>query len=565
MGKNNPKTLAGEKKRTDSAFRELPDRKRDSHPGNPDKPIQRRSQAEVAGAREEYDLLRAEIEDMKQMRLEMLAELDLGQEKDARQEELTRIKSIAGLQGVQQHDEYDSDYNPEDTDIKMDEAPKTGLSAAEIIPAKDKRADAAVDADPFDALGGLQEDDIETPRPQALPTKGTATVIAPVQGRLKDNELVGFSRNPATPKPTLRALPASSTKKKGKKDSTGDTFNSPIVLRKQSSVISISSTSSASSVISIANSPLAGGDDCDGIPPLFRPLWLKSILPTIYHTFFTFEQPFPNSLKKELVPVVKNILGIVVPGHTYQVTEDCNIVNVAYERIVDKRSLFGRNAINVVKEYFSQPQYANDEQAVRKYVMWALRRNGPALFKLPTPEECTVDKKDPNYIVSSGFIRVSVHCTGLINTIQKPYGLYESSFVIKTMAPILKVMQNTLGGYGEPAGAIGLAAAAVSKIQYLNGPFSSIEIQVERAFQMFKTGAFVKGGAFSKPNAGRLVDDYVKNLKNFEEKHWIRIREACGVITTSHELEKEVAVGAPSLDYARADLFERSSPPPMEE
>ena len=46
--------------------------------------------------------------------------------------------------------------------------------------------------------------------------------------------------------------------------------------------------------------------------------------------------------------------------------------------------------------------------------------------------------------------------------LQSGRGLFESPFVIQTLALLLRSMKGSAGNYGKPCGAIALAAAAVS-------------------------------------------------------------------------------------------------------
>jgi hypothetical protein len=53
-----------------------------------------------------------------------------------------------------------------------------------------------------------------------------------------------------------------------------------------------------------------------------------------------------------------------------------------------------------VTEFFNGSAYANKPKAIAKYSKWAIRGNGPALFRKPTPLECVVAKGERGYVVS---------------------------------------------------------------------------------------------------------------------------------------------------------------------
>lgn len=67
----------------------------------------------------------------------------------------------------------------------------------------------------------------------------------------------------------------------------------------------------------------------------------------------------------------------------------------------EKRAFFGREAIKIVSDFFKGETYINKPKATAKYVKWAIRGNGPALFSKPTPIECMDPNGTDNYIVRS--------------------------------------------------------------------------------------------------------------------------------------------------------------------
>jgi hypothetical protein len=55
--------------------------------------------------------------------------------------------------------------------------------------------------------------------------------------------------------------------------------------------------------------------------------------------------------------------------------------------------------LDIVKEYFEGPSYRGKPAVIIDYCRHALRPDGPAWFKVPTPYECTVLRGSPGYIV----------------------------------------------------------------------------------------------------------------------------------------------------------------------
>lgn len=72
----------------------------------------------------------------------------------------------------------------------------------------------------------------------------------------------------------------------------------------------------------------------------------------------------------------------------------------AYQRLSEKRSQFGADAISIVKDFFARSPTLSTSDNIAAYAKWALKPNGPALYKIPTPETCLIGKGEPGYIVS---------------------------------------------------------------------------------------------------------------------------------------------------------------------
>lgn len=70
-----------------------------------------------------------------------------------------------------------------------------------------------------------------------------------------------------------------------------------------------------------------------------------------------------------------------------------------------------------------------------------------------------VDHSDPGYIVCPCFFALIYPFDRLI---QKPENIFESSFLITLLAPLVDALQGSCHDYGKPKGAVALGAAAVS-------------------------------------------------------------------------------------------------------
>jgi hypothetical protein len=72
----------------------------------------------------------------------------------------------------------------------------------------------------------------------------------------------------------------------------------------------------------------------------------------------------------------------------------------AYQRIKSRKSKIASTILDAVKTFFEQPEFVNQPERIREYVRWALRGDGPAYYRIPTPKTCVVDREHANYIVS---------------------------------------------------------------------------------------------------------------------------------------------------------------------
>ncbi|KAF8952392.1 hypothetical protein BDZ97DRAFT_1615957, partial [Flammula alnicola] len=208
------------------------------------------------------------------------------------------------------------------------------------------------------------------------------------------------------------------------------------------------------------------------MPEFIRDKWLSVVLPSLYDCFFASDNPFTPFTKgsSDLIKKIQGVLDVTILGHQYKVFRA--------SKIVESRSLFSTRAIEAIDNFFKDPEYLDKPRAIAEYANWAVRANGPGLWKTPTPLECISEEGTTGYI--------------------RPYGLFESQFIVNTAAGLLQGMKGSVGGFGPPQGAIGLAAAAV-----------------ERGFMMYLTGtrtAFEGADRkFSRESVGSLVGDYISN------------------------------------------------------
>ncbi|KAH7917934.1 hypothetical protein BV22DRAFT_1025475 [Leucogyrophana mollusca] len=239
--------------------------------------------------------------------------------------------------------------------------------------------------------------------------------------------------------------------------------------------------------------PIARGDNTDissasptdisTLPAFVSPTWASIYLPTLYDFLACSETPWIHFTKDEdYLPHIQCILAVCYPAFDYRVK-----LGERLATLVKKRSFIGRQAVAMLEGFFSGPKFANNPTAIAAYAKWATRFDGPALWRLPSPRECT-DPNAPDY--------------------QGPVDFFESEFIIKIFGIFLKATKGSMGEFGDPVGALAMSAAAV-----------------ERAFLMYHTGAQVDRGQFSRDLSEPIVTGYLKDIRKLTPRRWNAIMQ----------------------------------------
>ncbi|KAH9172394.1 hypothetical protein EDB89DRAFT_1906249 [Lactarius sanguifluus] len=175
----------------------------------------------------------------------------------------------------------------------------------------------------------------------------------------------------------------------------------------------------------------------------------------------------------------------------------------AYDRLVEKRSDFGARALKIVEQVFRQAEYLDNARAVSQYARWATKGDGPALWRVPSPQGAL--STDDDYVL-----------------IKKP------------------IVNSRLVEYSYPKGAVALAAAG--------------------AFSTFESDQQVQASLFSWDSHGSIVTDYMKNLKKLSERHWKSLLIAYGTMEEGQVRVQVSPSKASSLESMRHALYIPSSP-----
>ncbi|KAL0960215.1 hypothetical protein HGRIS_011849 [Hohenbuehelia grisea] len=162
-------------------------------------------------------------------------------------------------------------------------------------------------------------------------------------------------------------------------------------------------------------------DGGQALPEDLQTTWARSILPTLYHALFCADDPFTFVTKgDQFVQTIQYAVNLIHKPGAYTVSCRDTICNRAYDRLCEKRGHFASTALGIVKKFFKDTM-SNNEDRVAVYAQWALRTDGPAMYKTPTPMDSAAEGEE-DYI--------------------EPQGAYESQFIIDTLASLLKPIKS---------------------------------------------------------------------------------------------------------------------------
>ena len=131
-------------------------------------------------------------------------------------------------------------------------------------------------------------------------------------------------------------------------------------------------------------------------------------------------------------------------------------------RLYSKRSYFGSRAVQVVEQFFKGDEFVNKPTRIAQYANWAVKNNGLALWRVPTPENCRHGPQSSKYIVRLATLTAFDDAHIRTSCTQAPVDIFESNFIIQVFAPFVKGCKESCVDYGYLIGALALSAAAVS-------------------------------------------------------------------------------------------------------
>ncbi|KAJ6626344.1 hypothetical protein B0H10DRAFT_2304026 [Mycena sp. CBHHK59/15] len=157
--------------------------------------------------------------------------------------------------------------------------------------------------------------------------------------------------------------------------------------------------------------------DIKGVPAFIAKTWTTRFLPAAYRALHRSDDPMAlgtvgrdiKNLGQVTVAVLQLVLDEVYPGNTWEIEWGDPICAKAVSHLGERRSAIGRAALQAVDRAFEAAKYygvldsptpgVRNTEAIKSDALYAVQRNGPAFWKYPTPKSCTLDPKDPEYIV----------------------------------------------------------------------------------------------------------------------------------------------------------------------
>ncbi|KAJ7798570.1 hypothetical protein B0H14DRAFT_3886416 [Mycena olivaceomarginata] len=255
--------------------------------------------------------------------------------------------------------------------------------------------------------------------------------------------------------------------------------------------------------------------DANGLPAFIAKTWITKFLPELF-----------KLLHCSLDPMALGAVGDDPedPGRWVLAWGDV-ICARAVKRLRDRRCAFAKIGARLVDASFEDAKYYSDKKADQPHLRlskvvaddakYAVRSNGPAFWKTPTPLAVGLLKRDnPAYI--------------------KPIGYLESPAIVKTVLPFIGKQEWPLN------------VSVNDKGQEVISDISGLPI-----------GALGMGAASVEP-----VNGFIAGITSFTPSRWESIFAACGAAISEPvlDLEESSEVEEETLDGLREAMYVPSSP-----
>ncbi|KAF8140678.1 hypothetical protein K438DRAFT_1995788 [Mycena galopus ATCC 62051] len=401
-------------------------------------------------------------------------------------------------------------------------------------------------------IGGLADEDADATRPDF---EAPETVRAPRKNNVV--ALVDDSDSDNTPSKVpgpIKAVPKARARAAVKVEASASKIPA-LAVRSRKAKPSIVKTESLSS--SFTPFTPESSRDVKGLPAFIAKTWITRFLPELFKLLYCSLDPMAlgavgNDLEdpgRAMIDVLQPLLDQLYPGTMWVLEWGDVICARAVKRLRDRRCAFAKIGARLVDASFEEAKYYSDKKldqprlrlskTIANDAKYAVRSNGPAFWKAPTPQAVGLLKRDnPAYI--------------------KPIGYLESPAIVKTVLTFIGKQEWPLnvsvGSKGQevisdisglPIGALGMGAASV-----------------ERGYRLHVTGFRTKPQEFSAANYGTAVNGFIAGITSFTPSRWESIFAACGAAISEPILDAEDSseVEEETLDGVREAMYVPSSP-----
>ncbi|KAJ7020114.1 hypothetical protein C8F04DRAFT_1197008 [Mycena alexandri] len=386
--------------------------------------------------------------------------------------------------------------------------------------------------------GGLTEEDADSTRPDLDGAK------APVK---RVNDLVLVSSDSSSDDETPLRVPAPVPRPVAKPRAVQVKFEPKIpalVLASDDAKTPKLAKTKKKGVKLEAESSVAGfftpdtAGDVKGLPALVGPTWDSHLLPAMYRALAVSTEPMTFTAHGEsaaacnaAVKAMRTVVDQVHPGNTLpEFVWGDKICSRVVSRVRERRCLLVQAGVDAVDSVFQTKEFVGNPAAIREYAKYAIRVDGPAFWKVPTPRSSPRNPKAPGYIAADGFM--------------------ESSIIIKAASAIVKTGEFNIPT-PDPDGSF-------NRSDLPSGLFGLVAAGVERGFKRYTaTGVREeKLPKFTRKLSSPRVAVFMNNIRRFTLSRWTSLLDALEPTTTA----TPVSEAADELDSYGDFVYVPSSP-----
>ncbi|KAJ7880805.1 hypothetical protein B0H14DRAFT_3858021 [Mycena olivaceomarginata] len=297
--------------------------------------------------------------------------------------------------------------------------------------------------------------------------------------------------------------------------------------------------------------------DANGLPAFIAKTWITKFLPELFKLLHCSLDPMalgavgddPEDPGRVTIDLLQPLLERLYPGTKWVLEWGDVICARAVKRLRDHRCAFAKIGARLVDASFEDAKYYSDKKADQPHLRlskvvadntkYAVRSNGPAFWKTPTPLAVGLLKRNnPAYI--------------------KPIGYLKSPAIVKTVLPFVGKQEWPLNVSVNDKG-----QEVISDISGLPiGALSMDAASVEHGYRLHLAGFRSTPLEFSAANYGTAVNRFIAGITSFTPSHWESIFAACGAAISEPilDLEESSEVEEETFDGLREAMYVPSSP-----